>query len=129
MNHGPCPFCTPDPDRVFFESQHIYALWDAFPVPDGHALIVPRRHVASWFDATPKEQGEMIAALSQVKERIEAEHAPAGYNMGINDGEAAGQTVGHLHLHVIPRYEGDVPDPRGGIRWVIPERACYWDDD
>ena len=71
----------------------------------------------------------MIAALSRVKQMIEAEHTPAGYNMGINDGEAAGQTVGHLHLHVIPRYEGDVEDPRGGIRWVIPERARYWDDD
>ena len=71
----------------------------------------------------------MIAALSRVKERIEAEHAPAGYNVGINDGEAAGQTIHHLHLHVIPRYEGDVEDPRGGIRWVLPERACYWDDD
>ena len=64
-----------------------------------------------------------------MKARIEAEHAPAGYNMGINDGEAAGQTIHHLHLHVIPRYEGDVEDPRGGIRWVIPERARYWDDD
>ena len=112
MTHPNCPFCTPDPHRILLEGQHIYALWDAFPVTAGHALIVPRRHIASWFATTPKEQGEMIAALSQVKERIEAEHAPAGYNMGINDGEAAGQTVDHLHLHVIPRYEGDVEDPR-----------------
>lgn len=97
--------------------------------PAGHALIAPRRHIASWFDATPEEQAEMIAALSGVKEQIEARHTPAGYNVGINDGEAAGQTVGHLHLHVIPRYEGDVEDPRGGIRWVIPKRARYWDDE
>jgi len=129
MTDPSCPFCPPDPDRIIFEGERIYALWDAFPLTDGHALIVPRRHVASWFDATPEEQSEMIGALSRVKEKIEAEYAPAGYNMGINDGEAAGQTVDHLHLHVIPRYEGDVEDPRGGIRWVIPERACYWDDD
>jgi diadenosine tetraphosphate (Ap4A) HIT family hydrolase len=129
MTSVPCPFCPPEPHQIIFEGERIYALWDAFPLTDGHALIVPRRHIASWFDATPKEQSEMIAALSQVKETIEAEHAPVGYNMGINDGEAAGQTIDHLHLHVIPRYEGDVEDPRGGIRWVIPERARYWDDD
>jgi diadenosine tetraphosphate (Ap4A) HIT family hydrolase len=64
-----------------------------------------------------------------VRERIEAHHAPAGYNIGVNVGFAAGQTVDHLHVHVIPRYEGDVEDPRGGIRWVIPDRAAYWEDE
>ena len=101
MTSSHCPFCTPDPDRVFFQGKRVYALWDAFPVTDRHALIVPRRHVAGWFDATPEEQAELIAALSQVKEHIETEHAPDGYNMGINDGEAAGQTIHHLHLHVM----------------------------
>ena len=104
MTDPNCPFCTPDPDWVFFQGEHVYALWDAFPVTNGHALIVPRRRVASWFAATPDEQSEMIAALSRVKEALEAEHSPAGYNMGINDGEAAGQTIDPLHLHVIPRY-------------------------
>ena len=126
---GPCPFCSPAPERVFHEGDSVFAMWDGFPVNPGHALIIPRRHIGSWFDATDQEQAEILAMVSRVREAIEAEHAPNGYNMGINDGEAAGQTVGHLHLHVIPRYEGDVPDPRGGIRWVIPERACYWDDD
>ena len=129
MIPGPCPFCSPDPERVFHEGDMVFALWDGFPVNPGHALIIPRRHIGSWFDATDQEQAEILAMVSRVREAIEAEHAPNGYNMGINDGEAAGQTVGHLHLHVIPRYEGDVEDPRGGIRWVIPERARYWDDD
>jgi diadenosine tetraphosphate (Ap4A) HIT family hydrolase len=129
MTDPSCPFCKPDPGRIIFENQHVLALWDAFPVTDGHALIVPRRHVASWFDTAPEEQNEIVAALSRAKEKIEQERAPDGYNMGMNDGEAAGQTVGHLHVHIIPRYEGDVADPRGGIRWVIPERAPYWDDD
>ena len=82
-----------------------------------------------WFDATAEEQAEILRTLSLVRARIEETHAPAGYNIGMNDGFAAGQTVDHLHLHVIPRYEGDVPDPRGGIRWVIPERAPYWNED
>jgi diadenosine tetraphosphate (Ap4A) HIT family hydrolase len=126
MTSLPCPFCSPEPERVFHQGRTAFALWDAFPVNPGHALIVPCRHVGSWFEATPEERAEMLEMVGVVRDRIEAEHAPAGYNIGINDGAAAGQTVGHLHLHVIPRYEGDVPDPRGGIRWVIPERAPYW---
>ena len=128
MTPRPCPFCTPDPGRVFFEGTHVYALWDAYPVSDGHALIVPRRHVGSWFDATSEEQAELHQAVSLVREEIEASRRPDGYNMGINDGLPAGQTVAHLHLHVIPRYIGDVPDPRGGIRWVMPDRAPYWEE-
>lgn len=129
MNPCPCPFCTPDPARVFFEGTQVFALGDGYPVSDGHALIVPKRHVGSWFDATSEEQAELLQAISIVREGIEASRSPDGYNIGINDGAAAGQTVAHLHLHVIPRYEGDVPDPRGGIRWVIPERARYWEDE
>ena len=84
--------------------------------------------MGSWFDATAEERAELLQAISIVRERIEASWSPDGYNIGINDGAAAGQTVAHLHLHVIPRYEGDVPDPRGGIRWVIPDRAPYWEE-
>jgi diadenosine tetraphosphate (Ap4A) HIT family hydrolase len=126
---GPCPFCSPDPERVFHEGDKAFAMWDGFPVNPGHALIIPRRHIASWFDATAEEQAEMLAMVSRMREAIEAEHAPAGYNIGVNVGWAGGQTVDHLHLHVIPRYDGDVEDPRGGIRWVIPQRASYWDDE
>ncbi len=84
------------------------------------------RHVASLFDATPEERAAMFSLLEGAKQQLQLEFHPAGYNIGINDGAAAGQTVGHLHIHLIPRYPGDRPDPRGGIRWVIPEKADYW---
>ncbi len=115
---------------MFFKGNRVFGLWDAFPVTDYHALIIPYRHVASWVDATEEEKTELFQAISLAIESIEgAGSSPGGYNIGLNVGIAAGQTIDHLHLHVIPRYEGDVPDPRGGIRWVIPERARYWEDD
>jgi len=124
-----CPFCDVDPARIILHDDAVVALWDAFPVSDGHALIVPRRHVASWFDATPQEQQSLTGVIQRVRDAIEERHRPDGYNIGINVEPAGGQTVPHLHLHVIPRYEGDADDPRGGVRWVIPERAAYWTRD
>ena len=124
-----CPFCSSDPDRVFYRGRLVFALWDAFPVTDGHALLVPNRHVGRWMDATQEEREELFQAIPLVMGKIREGRAPDGFNIGINDGAAAGQTVDHLHLHVIPRYAGDVADPRGGIRWVIPERAPYWEDE
>jgi ATP adenylyltransferase len=121
-----CPFCEPDLDRVFYSGEHVRGLWDTFPVSPGHALLVPKRHVADWFDAGPEEQAELLSAIRVARAAIETWHRPDGYNIGINVGAAAGQTVFHLHVHVIPRYTGDVADPRGGIRWVIPETARYW---
>lgn len=120
-----CPFCRPDPTRLLLEAGDVLALWDAFPVSPGHALIVTRRHVATWFEATRDEQHALVDAIAAVKAAIDQRHAPAGYNVGFNAGEAAGQTVFHLHIHVIPRYAGDVPEPRGGIRGVIPGKASY----
>lgn len=106
------------------------AFRDAYPVSAGHTLVIPVRHVASFFDITPNERAAMRAAmfglLEAAKQQLHAEFSPAGYNIGINDGAAAGQTVGHLHIHLIPRYAGDQPDPRGGVRWVLPEKADYW---
>lgn len=104
-------------------------LWDGFPVSPGHSLIVPRRHVADWFEANEEERAELWNAVEAVSHVIEQRHQPDGYNVGFNCGRAAGQTVFHLHLHVIPRYEGDVEDPRGGVRHVIPEKAHYWEED
>jgi diadenosine tetraphosphate (Ap4A) HIT family hydrolase len=101
-------------------------LWDGFPLSPGHALLVPRRHVATWFEALPEEQRELLEAIAAARDAILARHRPDGFNVGMNLGEAAGQTVPHLHLHVIPRYSGDVEDPRGGVRWVLPEKAAYW---
>ena len=92
----------------------------------GHTLIIPKRHVASLFDL-PEPSSSKSGRRSPPSARLLADkYHPAGFNIGVNDGKAAGQTVGHAHIHIIPRYEGDVPDPRGGIRWVIPAKAKYW---
>ncbi len=107
----------------------ILGLWDGFPVSPGHALLVPRRHIATWFAATDDERAELLAGIEHARQAIERRHAPAGFNVGMNLGEAAGQTVPHLHVHVIPRYTGDVEDPRGGVRWVVPSKAAYWRDE
>jgi diadenosine tetraphosphate (Ap4A) HIT family hydrolase len=122
----PCPFCTLADERIVAGNQLAVVIRDGFPVSPGHTLVVPRRHVASWFDATAEEQLAILDLLAEVKQQLDAEHSPAGYNIGINDGPAAGQTIRHLHMHLIPRYDGDTEDPRGGVRWVFPHRAAYW---
>ena len=128
MSTPDCPFCAPAAERIFHAGPLTLGLWDGFPVNPGHALLVTKRHVASWFDATAEEQAELTAAIEIARRAIEAEQHPDSYNVGINIGQAAGQTVPHLHVHVIPRYEGDVADPRGGVRWVVPAKADYWSD-
>ncbi len=102
------------------------ALPDAYPVSPGHTLIVPRRHVRDFFGLTAEEQAAIWMLVQPVRQHIEEDHLPDGYNLGVNIGKAAGQTVAHAHLHVIPRYAGDVADPRGGIRWIIASKAPYW---
>lgn len=122
-----CPFCQPGPERVFHRDALVLGLWDAHPLSPGHALLVPHRHIPDWFAATAEEQAGLTAAIARARAAIEARgHRPNGYNVGMNLGQAAGQTVDHLHLHVIPRYAGDTPDPRGGIRRILPHRADYW---
>ncbi len=125
MSEETCPFCTPPANRIFFAGHLTLGLWDSFPVNPGHALLVLKRHVASWFDATEDEQAELLSGIAIAKREIEKDHRPDGYNVGINIGPAAGQTVFHLHVHVIPRYSGDVVDPRGGVRSVVPGKANY----
>ncbi len=124
-----CPFCQIDSSRVFHEGKLIVGLWDGFPVSPGHALLVPRRHVATWFEASDEERRELSEAIQTAHDVIQERHQPTGFNIGMNLGETAGQTVPHLHIHVIPRYPGDVEDPRGGVRWVVPARAAYWRDE
>jgi diadenosine tetraphosphate (Ap4A) HIT family hydrolase len=127
MDHSiPCPFCALPPERVLSRNDSAIAFRDAYPVNPGHTLVIPVRHVASFFDTTPEERALMLDLLDAAKQQLQSELAPSGFNIGINDGAAAGQTVGHLHIHLIPRYSGDQPDPRGGVRWVIPEKADYW---
>ena len=99
---------------------------DGYPVFPGHSLVIPKRHVGSFFDVTVLERAALLALLDRAKERVAEQHRPDGYNIGINDGPSAGQTVPHLHIHRIPRYDGDQVDPRGGVRWVIPQKADYW---
>jgi diadenosine tetraphosphate (Ap4A) HIT family hydrolase len=121
-----CPFCTLPESRVLLRNDAAMAIRDAYPVTRGHTLVIPLRHIASFFDATAQERDAMLALVDQAKLQLQSEFIPAGYNIGINDGAAAGQTVGHLHIHLIPRYSGDCRDPRGGVRWVMPDKADYW---
>jgi superfamily II DNA or RNA helicase/HKD family nuclease/diadenosine tetraphosphate (Ap4A) HIT family hydrolase len=120
-----CPFCNYGSDRIVFQHGLVAALRDAYPVSPGHTLLVTRRHVPTWFDATDEERHQLLEAIGRVKAAIETEHNPHGYNVGFNAGAAAGQAVFHLHVHVIPRYHGDVADPRGGVRHVIATKANY----
>jgi len=129
MTDPRCPFCEPDAARVFYRGKLVLGLWDAFPVSPGHALLVPRRHVPAWFDATREEQKALTRAVAVARDAIEQSHQPDGFNIGINVGQAAGQTVFHLHVHVIPRYAGDVPNPRGGVRHIIPGKGSYGDGE
>jgi len=127
MDSG-CPFCSIPEDRIIAASDLVLTIRDAFPVSPGHTLVIPRRHVASVFDLDLMEKAALLGALEEAKKGLDLEFSPAGYNVGVNDGEAAGQTIPHVHVHLIPRYEGDSRDPRGGIRWVFPERARYWEE-
>ncbi|MBS3993801.1 MAG: HIT domain-containing protein [Bacteroidetes bacterium] len=121
-----CPFCNPDSEReLIVESATAYAIYDKFPVNNGHALIIPKRHCADYFELSFKEQAACIFMLNKVKELVSAKFKPDAFNVGINVGEKAGQTVHHVHIHLIPRYKGDVKEPRGGVRGVIPNKQKY----
>lgn len=121
-----CPFCCLPENRIIFETNYSFVIRDGFPVSDGHTLVIPKRHIPSIFDATPEEQTDILVALEKSKKQLDETLNPSGYNIGINDGSSAGQTVMHLHVHLIPRYSGDQEDPRGGVRWIFPEKADYW---
>ena len=122
----PCAFCTLPSARVIDENATVMAIRDGYPVSPGHTLLIPKRHTGSFFELSKQERADLLALLDRAKRVLDAELQPQGYNIGINDGAAAGQTVPHLHVHLIPRFEGDLPDPRGGVRWVIPAKAKYW---
>lgn len=121
-----CPFCSMDISRVLISNQLAIATADAFPVSEGHTLIIPRRHISSIFEATEEELAHIFKLVAQTRELLNDQYQPQGLNIGINDGVAAGQTVMHLHIHLIPRYKGDQSDPRGGVRWIFPDKAKYW---
>lgn len=115
-----CIFCgDPTADRIT-DTSRFYAKWDGFPLSRGHALVIPKRHVVSLFELTTDEVAEAYGLLAHVRALVGRAHQPDGYNVGVNDGRAAGRTVDHLHVHLIPRYSGDVSDPRGGVRNILP---------
>jgi diadenosine tetraphosphate (Ap4A) HIT family hydrolase len=109
-------------------NDYAVAIRDGFPVSEGHTLIIPKRHIGSLFEATAEEQAALFDLLGFARQQLLEELKPDGFNIGINDGSAAGQTVMHLHIHLIPRYAGDQPDPRGGVRWIFPDKAAYWNN-
>ena len=121
-----CPFCTLPPERIVAEDGPCVAIRDLYPVSEGHTLIIPRRHVASFREMTPEEWAATQRLARTVAEALEREDPSVqAYNIGINDGRQAGQTIPHAHIHVIPRRAGDVRRPRGGVRGVIPGKADY----
>jgi diadenosine tetraphosphate (Ap4A) HIT family hydrolase len=120
------PFYPLEPERVILENDHCIAFFDRYPVNDGHALVIPLEPVESMFDLEPVIQAELWDTVRKVRDILKDKFNPAGFNIGINDGAAAGQTMPHTHIHIIPRYAGDIADPRGGIRWIIPTKAKYW---
>lgn len=145
-HHKPCPFCDiangDTGGRILGQNKSAFYIEDGYPVSPGHRLIIPKRHIGSFFETTAEEKQDLFALLDIAKTEFAKKgvghllreqkgsdsffQEPDGWNIGINDGPAAGQTVPHCHIHLIPRYEGDVKDPRGGVRWVVPEKAKYW---
>lgn len=124
-----CPLCSKK-DIVIdngrpVENELAYALSDSNPVNPGHCLIVPKRHVAEFFQTTTEEKLAIFELVDEMKALIDKKHAPDGYNIGVNIGEMAGQSVPHIHIHMMPRYKGDTEDPRGGVRGVIPGKQNY----
>ena len=127
MSELECPFCGVPPERVMMSDELAVAIADKYPLTPGHALVVPGRHVVSLFEANDAEVAAMFGLARAVRARLaDAPDPPDGLTVGVNDGAAAGQTVSHLHLHVIPRRTGDCPDPRGGLRRIFPDKAEWW---
>ena len=119
-----CIFCEPERE-ILAQNARAIAVFDSFPVSPGHALVLPRRHVATIWELDPDEYSDCFNLVRELRSDIETRFSPDGFNVGANCGEAAGQSVWHAHIHVIPRYKGDVPNPRGGVRGVVPGKASY----
>ena len=121
-----CPFCTGIDDRIFASNEYAHVIYDGFPVTDGHSLIIPKRHIADFFELTKKELNAIHELMRSHKTHLESlDPSITGFNVGVNVGSDAGQTVFHCHIHLIPRRHADVEEPRGGIRGVIPSKQRY----
>ncbi len=121
-----CAFCDLNKENYIFENSTCFAKYDNYPVSPGHILIIPKRHFSSFFTATIEECSDILKLIDICQEHLNQIYNPDGLNIGINIGEAAGQTVMHLHIHLIPRYKGDLEDPRGGVRGVMPDKRIYY---
>jgi len=121
-----CPFCNLPEDRIWVQTDSAIAFPDNFPVSPGHTLVIPGDHIGALMELPENDFKEIWELVAHVRKLLIEKYKPDGFNIGINEGAAAGQTVDHAHIHIIPRFNRDVPDPRGGIRWVIPKRAKYW---
>jgi len=120
-----CDYADAAKHQIIAENNLAYARWDNFPASLGHLEVVPKRHVVSFFDLKQTEILALYGLISEAKKQVDERYVPAGYNIGINDGEAAGRTIHHLHIHLIPRYQNDVENPRGGVRHIIPGKGNY----
>ncbi len=121
-----CPFCKQEQLEIIIENDLSFAIYDKYPVNEGHILIITKRHVANYFDTTLDEKLAILELIDKAKSILDEKYKPSGYNIGINCGMDAGQTIFHLHIHLIPRYKGDIEgDPRGGVRGVIPNKMSY----
>lgn len=125
IDHKPCPFCTLPKERIIESNDHGLVIRDGFPISEGHTLIIPKRHIGSFFETTQVEKLALLDLLNKAQITLKNEFNPPSFNIGINDGKEAGQTVPHLHIHLIPRYEGDTADPRGGVRNILPDKSGY----
>ena len=121
-----CPFCNiGEHVEVLFKADTAMAILDSFPISPGHTLVIPKRHVADYFELTFEEQNELWQLVNRCKVILQDRFHPDGFNIGINVGEMAGQSIFHVHIHLIPRYEGDVKNPKGGVRHIIPGKGYY----
>ena len=123
MGKEKCILC--DREDFFRENQLAWMKYDKYPVSPGHSLIITKRHIESFFDTTPEERQAINELLEEAKKLLDQQYDPDGYNIGINCGEAAGQSIMHLHVHLIPRYWGDSDNPKGGVRGVVPGKRIY----
>ena len=132
MNESKCPFClivnNGSKEELIANNEHAVAFLDKYPLNEGHVLVIPKRHESDFFNLSIEEQLDAWKLLDQVQVIVSQQLGPDGFNVGINISESAGQTIEHAHIHLIPRYKGDVKDPRGGVRWVVPPRAPYWEE-
>lgn len=119
-----CPFCNPNRE-ILLDDEYCFAIYDLYPVNEGHALVIPKSHEDDFFYLDPFYEDHCWAMVHKVKVLLDERFKPHGYNVGINVGVAGGQTIGHVHIHVIPRYSGDVENPVGGVRNVIPGKGSY----